>query len=263
MHRSTTSRRHSHDDAPDTAAAFARLAALPDGPERRQLRDELVGVWLPMAGRIAGRFNGRGESAEDLRQVAAMGLVKAVDRFDPDQGRAFEAYAVPTITGEVKRHFRDALWAVHVPRRVQDLRNQVRRARRELTDRSGGREPGVQEIAAHAGLSESEVRDGLEALECFSTLSTDAVTPGAEGPSLGDRLGNDDQSYDRVVDRVAVSPYLRRLPERERTILHMRFFQGMTQSSIGEELGLSQMHISRIITRCCTRLRHQVTAEAA
>lgn len=119
---------------------FARLAGLADGPERDALRDELVAAWLPMAHRIAGRFRDRGESVEDLRQVAALGLVKAVDRYDPSRG-AFESYAVPTITGEVKRHFRDRMWALRVPRRVQELRNRVRVARRELTEHPGSPEP--------------------------------------------------------------------------------------------------------------------------
>ena len=123
---------HPHDDAPDTAAAFERLAVLHDGPERQALRDELVRLWLPMAERIAVRFRGRGESLEDLYQVAALGLVKAVDHFDPARGRAFEAYAVPTVTGEIKRHFRDHMWTLHVPRRVQDLRNRVRSTVKDL-----------------------------------------------------------------------------------------------------------------------------------
>ncbi|CAM5641904.1 SigB/SigF/SigG family RNA polymerase sigma factor [Streptomyces hirsutus] len=130
----TAGTRRRHDDAPDTAALFTRLTSLEDGPEREAVRDDLVTAWLPMAHRIAGRFRDRGESVEDLRQVAALGLVKAVDRFDPDRG-AFESYAVPTITGEVKRHFRDRMWALRVPRRVQELRNKVRIARRDLAGR--------------------------------------------------------------------------------------------------------------------------------
>lgn len=128
----TTPGRQSHDDAPDTAGLFARLADLGDGPERDAVRDELVTAWLPMAHRIVGRFRDRGEALEDLRQVAALGLVKAVDRFDPSRG-ASESYAVPTVTGDVKRHFRDRAWAVRVPRRVQELRNRVRVARQDLT----------------------------------------------------------------------------------------------------------------------------------
>ena len=247
--------RHSHDDAPDTASLFARLAALEDGPERDVLRDELVAAWLPMAHRIAGRFRDRGENIEDLRQVAALGLVKAVDRFDPSRG-AFESYAVPTITGEVKRHFRDRMWALRVPRRVQELRNRVRVARRELTENPGSKEPSVADLAAHTGLTEDEVSAGMEALESFSTLSLDAeLSVGEDGYSLADTLGDCDGSFDTVVDREAVKEGLRRLPERERTILYMRFFEDMTQSRIAESLGISQMHVSRLISRSCARVR--------
>ncbi|MEU8931721.1 SigB/SigF/SigG family RNA polymerase sigma factor [Streptomyces sp. NPDC048409] len=254
--RSThTPSRRSHDDAPDTAALFARLAALGDGPEREALRDELVAAWLPMAHRIAGRFRDRGENIEDLRQVAALGLVKAVDRFDPSRG-AFESYAVPTITGEVKRHFRDRMWALRVPRRVQEYRNRVRVARRELTENPGSAEPTVADLAAHTGLTEDEVSAGLEALESFSTLSLDAeLSAGDDGYSLADTFGGADGSFDTVIDREAAKQGLRRLPERERAILYMRFFEDMTQSRIAESLGLSQMHVSRLITSSCARVR--------
>ncbi|MFJ7151314.1 SigB/SigF/SigG family RNA polymerase sigma factor [Streptomyces sp. NPDC100445] len=253
-----TSGRRSHDDAPETADLFTRLAELDDGPERDAVRDELVTAWLPMAHRIAGRFRDRGESVEDLRQVAALGLVKAIDRFDPSRG-AFESYAVPTITGEVKRHFRDRMWALRVPRRVQELRNRVRVARRELTQHPGSPEPTVAAIAAHTGLTEDEVTAGMEALESFSTLSLDAELSAAEdGYSLADTLGATETSYDVVVDREAAKEGLRRLPERERAILYMRFFEDMTQSRIADQLGISQMHVSRLISRSCARVRDEV-----
>src|SRR5690348_8701291 len=182
---STTS--HPHDDAPDTAESFERLA----------LRDELVQLWLPMAERIAVRFRGRGETLEDLYQVAALGLVKAVDHYDPGRGRAFEAYAVPTITGEIKRHFRDHMWTLHVPRRVQDLRNRVRQASKELSQTIPGRRPTVAEIAEHARMSEEDVLVGLEALESFTALSLDAELPGSEdGYSLSDALGSPDPALE-------------------------------------------------------------------
>jgi RNA polymerase sigma-B factor len=250
-----------HDDAPDTAQLFARLAAAKDGPEREALRDELVTAWLPMAHRIAGRFRDRGESLEDLRQVAALGLVKAIDRFDPSRG-AFESYAVPTITGEVKRHFRDRMWALRVPRRVQDLRNKVRLARRELTQTPGSPEPTAADIAAHTGLTEDEVNTGLEALESFSTLSLDAELSGDEdGHSLADTLGNSDSSYDVVIDRESAKEGLRHLPERERAILYMRYFEDMTQSRIADRLGISQMHVSRLISRSCARVRAEAMGQ--
>ncbi|MFF5966624.1 SigB/SigF/SigG family RNA polymerase sigma factor [Streptomyces collinus] len=257
----TTTSRRRHDDAPDTAALFARLAELEEGPEREAVRDELVTLWLPMAHRIAGRFRDRGESIEDLRQVAALGLVKAIDRFDPSRG-AFESYAVPTITGEVKRHFRDRMWALRVPRRVQELRNKVRVARRELTQNPGSPEPSVADLATHTGLSEEEVNAGLEALDSFSTLSLDAeLSADDDGYSLADTLGAADSSYDIVVDRESAKEGLRRLPERERAILYMRFFEDMTQSRIADHLGISQMHVSRLISRSCARVRDEVLGQ--
>ncbi|MEU6391570.1 RNA polymerase sigma factor SigF [Streptomyces sp. NPDC046939] len=257
-------RRHPHDDAPDTAEAFAKLSDMPDGPDRDQLRHGVVEAWLPMAERLAGRFRNRGESYDDLRQVAAMGLVKAVDRYDPARGNAFESYAVPTVTGEIKRHFRDHMWTLHVPRRVQDLRNRVRFAQQELAGNITGRAPTVPEIAEHADLTEDEVATGLEALESFTALSLDAELPGSDdGYSLSDALGGADPALDTVIDREAVKPRIAALPERERQILYMRFFGDMTQSSIAEQLGISQMHVSRLISRCCDRLRDEVLADAA
>ncbi|MBD0843863.1 MULTISPECIES: RNA polymerase sigma factor SigF [unclassified Streptomyces] len=252
--------KHPHHDAPDTAEAFERLARLPEGEERKALRDELVRAWLPMAERIAVRFKGRGESLEDLYQVAALGLVKAVDHYDPARGCAFEAYAVPTVTGEIKRHFRDHMWTLHVPRRVQDLRNRVRHSTKELSQTTPGHAPTVKEIARHAQLSEGEVRTGMEALECFSALSLEAEMPGTDGYALGDAIGGPDPGYDLVVDRVAVRPCLDKLPERERTILYLRFFGGMTQSRIAQQLGISQMHVSRLLSGCFAQLREELLA---
>ncbi|MEU8849266.1 SigB/SigF/SigG family RNA polymerase sigma factor [Streptomyces sp. NPDC048564] len=262
MSATTRTKQHPHDDAPDTAAAFDHLLGLPEGPERKLLRDELVQAWLPMAERIAVRFKGRGESLEDLYQVAALGLVKAVEHYDPARGHAFEAYAVPTITGEIKRHFRDHMWTLHVPRRVQDLRNRVRSSMKELSHSTSGHAPTVAEIAEHSHLSESEVRAGMEALECFSALSLEAEMPGTDGYALGDALGGPDPAYEVVVDRVTVKPCLQRLPERERTILYLRFFGGMTQSRIAQQLGISQMHVSRLLSGCFAQLREEILAEA-
>ncbi|MBT1094696.1 SigB/SigF/SigG family RNA polymerase sigma factor [Streptomyces sp. Tu102] len=261
MCAATRTKQHPHDDAPDTAEAFARLVGLPEGPERKVLKDELIQAWLPMAERIAVRFKGRGESLEDLYQVAALGLVKAVDHYDPARGHAFEAYAVPTITGEIKRHFRDHMWTLHVPRRVQDLRNRVRSSSKELSQQTSGRAPTIPEIAEHAQLSEDEVRTGMEALDCFSALSLEAEMPGTDGYALGDAIGGPDPAYEIVVDRVSVTPCLQRLPERERTILYLRFFRGMTQSRIACQLGISQMHVSRLLSGCFAHLREELLAE--
>jgi RNA polymerase sigma-B factor len=264
MRNQASAKHHPHDDAPDTMEAFRRLATLPPGRQRDMLREQIVEAWLPMADRLAGRFRNRGESLEDLRQVAALGLVKAVDRYDPELGNAFESYAVPTVTGEIKRHFRDHMWTLHVPRRVQELRNRVRFAAQELSGTIPGRRPTVAEIAEHARMSEEDVRAGLEALESFTALSLDAEVSGSDdGYSLSDALGSCDPGLDVVIDREAVKPRLRALPERERTILYMRFFGDMTQSRIADELGISQMHVSRLISRCCHRLRDQVMRDAA
>jgi RNA polymerase sigma-B factor len=262
MRITVRTKQHPHDDAPDTAADFEKLAALPEGPERQALRDELVQAWLPMANRIAMGYRGRGESVEDLSQVAALGLVKAVDRYDPGRGNAFESYAIPTITGEIKRHFRDHMWVLHVPRRVQDLRNRVRTAVKDLSQTRPGHRPTVSEIAAYTRMSEDDVRAGFEALDSFTALSLDAELPGSDdGYALGDALGEPDTGFDLVVDREAVKPCLAALPERERTILYLRFFGGMTQSRIAQQLGISQMHVSRLLSGCCAKVRDEALAE--
>lgn len=256
------SARHPHDDAPDTDQAFACIASLPEGPEKEALRQEVVCAWMPMAERLARQFRNRGESLEDLRQIAALGLVKAVARYDPARGNTFASFAVPTVVGEVKRHFRDHTWGTHVPRRVQELRNRVRVAERELSHSLDQRGPSVAEIAAHAHLSDQEVRLGMEAMNSYSPLSLDAELPGtADGYSLTETLGDTEPGYDRVVDRESLKPRLRDLPERERQILYLRFFRGMSQNRIAEELGISQMHVSRILSRTCASLRDQVMAD--
>ncbi|MEV8565459.1 SigB/SigF/SigG family RNA polymerase sigma factor [Streptomyces sp. NPDC051322] len=259
MHTLTRDRR-SYEDAPDTLDVFTRLAALPEGPERRAVRDELVRAWLPMAERIARRFRSRGESLEDLCQVAALGLVKAIDGYDVERG-AFESYAVPTITGEVKRHFRDYMWTLHVPRRVQELRNTVRIARRNL-QAAGSSEPTVAQLAEETGLSQENVKAGLEALGSFKALSLDAELAGPDGGfALSETVGGPDTALDIVLDREAVKPLLRHLSQREQRILYLRFFHDMTQSQIAKELGLSQMHVSRLISTSCSRIREQATRE--
>ncbi|GAA4672872.1 RNA polymerase sigma factor SigF [Streptomyces chumphonensis] len=260
----THSTRHPHDDAPDTAERFCRLARLPEGHEREELSQEIVRAWMPMARRLARQFRNRGETLEDLEQVAALGLVKAVGRYDPAHGSAFESFAVPTIVGEIKRHFRDHTWGLHVPRRVQELRNRVRTAHRQLNTGLDAHAPSVSRVAEHTGLTEEEVRAGSEAMESYSTLSLDAEMPSSDdGYSLLDALGTREIGYDLVLAREAVKPSLSRLPERERRILYMRFFCDMTQSRIAEQLGISQMHVSRLLNRTCDRLHADVERSAA
>ncbi|GHB32923.1 RNA polymerase sigma factor [Streptomyces viridiviolaceus] len=256
----------SADQAPHPAApvavtaAFHRFAALDDGPVKERLQEELMRAWLPMAHRLAARFRDRGESPEDLRQVAALGLLKAIRRFDPDRG-PFEPFAIPTIRGEIRRHFRDRTWGVRVPRRVQELRNRVRAAYVELTLVPGSPRPTAADLARHTGLSEEEVRDGMEALESYRALSLDAAGGDggaeAEGPPLADVLGETDHSFELVVDRESVKESVRRLPSRERAILYLRFFEDWSQSRIAERMGISQMHVSRLLSQTCARIRRE------
>lgn len=256
-------RKHRYHDAPDTAEAFRKAADMSPGPRRAALREEIIRAWMPMAARLARQFRNRGENMEDLEQVARLGLVKAVARYDPARGTAFESYAVPTIIGEVKRHFRDHMWGLHVPRHVQELRNRVRLAQHELSQKPGGagQNPGVNELAAQAHLSPGEVRTGLAALHSYSALSLDAeMAESGSGFTLADRLGGPEPAFERVVERESVRDRLRALPERERRILYLRFFRGLTQREIAEELGISQMHVSRLLSRTCERVRREVDA---
>ncbi|MDG9687590.1 SigB/SigF/SigG family RNA polymerase sigma factor [Streptomyces sp. DH18] len=248
-------------DDPDTAADFRRLAGLSDGPVKEHLRGRIICAWLPMAHRLAARYRDRGETLEDLRQVAAVGLVNAVDRYDPAVTPAFAPFAIPTITGEIKRHFRDRMWTVHVPRRVQNLRNTVRLARAELA--AAGLPTSLVHIAEHTGLSEDEVRQGNEALHGFSALSIDAEIAGHGDALLGDSLGAVDEAFDLVLDREAARPGILCLPEREKRVLYLRFFADLTQSAIAAELGVSQMHVSRLISESCRRIREHTAPEPA
>ncbi|MGW1544897.1 SigB/SigF/SigG family RNA polymerase sigma factor [Streptomyces sp. NPDC002309] len=252
-------------DAPDTAGAFRRFAVLPAGPERDRVQEELLRAWLPMAHRIAWRFRDKGEGIEDLRQVAALGLLKAIRRFDPERG-PFEPFAIPTIRGELRRHFRDRMWDVRVPRRVQELRNTVRAACAELAHVPGSRQPTVTELADRTGLGEEQVREGMAALESYSALSLDAPNGDADtddgGPSLTDVLGAAEHGFELVVDRESVKGAVRRLPRRERDLLYLRFFEDRTQSQIAERLGISQMHVSRLLVQTCARIREETLQPA-
>ncbi|MFF3531473.1 sigma-70 family RNA polymerase sigma factor [Streptomyces rubiginosohelvolus] len=243
---------------PETQEAFRRLVELPEGAERERVRQEIIHAWLPMAHRLASRFRDRGETLEDLRQIAAVGLVSAVDRFDPDRSHSFVPFAVPTITGEIRRHFRDRMWSVHVPRRVQNLRNVVRVATAELGAEGTA---SLARLAEHTGLTEDEVRQGSEALHGFNALSLDAETSAGTGGALGEFLGASDGAFDLVLDREAAKPGLLSLAEREKRALYLRFFEGKTQSAIAAELGVSQMHVSRLIAGSCRRIRENALDE--
>ena len=226
-----------------------------DDPAHRRARDELVTMHLPLVQFLARRFRDRGEPLDDLVQVGTIGLIKAVDRFDPDRGVEFSTYATPTIVGEIKRHFRDKGWAIRVPRRLQELRMSIGAATAELSQRSG-RAPTVAELAAHLGTSEDDIIEGLEGAQAYSTSSLDTPFGGDDdAPMLADRLGDIDPEIESIEYRESLKPLLAALPSRERRILALRFFHGMTQSQIAEEVGISQMHVSRLLAKSLATLR--------
>ena len=246
----------------EARAALDRLRRMPpDDPEYEALREYVIGEYMSYARYVAGKFRLRGESLPDLEQVAYLGLVKAVDNFDPDYGAAFLTYATPMIAGEVRRHFRDTTWDVHVPRRVQENALAVRAAESELTQELGHR-PSAAEIARRLELSADEVAEAYDAGAAHHAASLDVPIAMADGDgaSLGDLMGEADPGFDLVVDREALKPLLAALDAREKRILLMRFFRNMSQAQIGEELGVSQMQVSRLLTQILGRLREQVEA---
>ena len=235
---------------------FAQMAALPEGSAQRQaIRDELVETHLPLVEYLARRFRNRGELHDDLVQVATIGLIKSVDRFDLERGVEFSTYATPTIVGEIKRHFRDKGWAIRVPRRLQELKLALAKATSELAQRNG-RSPTVAELAGYLGMSEEDVLEGLESANAYSTVSLDTPEGGdSDALAVADTLGAVDESLEGVEYRESLKPLLDRLPPREKRILLLRFFGNMTQSQIAAELGISQMHVSRLLARTLAQLR--------
>ena len=251
------------DDVPETPAAqaaardeegarlLARMAALAAGdPERARLREDLTRRHLPLAEHLAARFLGRGEPHDDLVQVATIGLLKALDRFDPERGVPFGAYAVPTMLGEIKRHFRDRGWAMRVPRRVQEAGRALGEARESLTQELG-RAPTVAELAERTGQDPDDVVEVLESANAYSTLPLDTGSPTSPVASLG----GEDEALENVENREALRPLLAGLAPRERRILALRFVRGMSQSQIAAEVGISQMHVSRLLNRTLSQLR--------
>lgn len=236
------------------------LARMPQGhPDRAAVRDQAIERLLPLAQHLARRFRERGEPYDDLVQTATVGLIKAVDRFDPDHGTDFAGFAVPTIIGEIKRHFRDRTWAVRVPRRLQELRLMINEANATLTGELG-RSPTVAQVAAHLGISEEDVLEGMEGARAYKATSLSRPVAGDDeaGTALGDLLGGDDPGYATVEARATLAKALRALPERERQIILLRYCGNMTQQQIAERVGVSQMHVSRLLTRTLTRLRDEL-----
>jgi RNA polymerase sigma-B factor len=219
------------------------------------LRDQLIEAHLGLAEYLARRFTNRGEPLDDLVQVASLGLVKAVERFDPSRGLEFTTFATPTIVGELKRHFRDKGWAVRVPRRVQELHLRVTRVIDDLALELG-RSPTVQEIAVRAGTTEDEVIEAIDAGSAYRSASLDAGrSDDEESPGLLGQLGGLDPELSRAERRAALGPLLSGLGEREQVMLYLRFYEGMTQSEIAKRLGISQMHVSRLLSRSLQTLR--------
>ncbi|MCX4715903.1 RNA polymerase sigma factor SigF [Streptomyces virginiae] len=248
-------------DRSGARALFIELRALPDGSvEKAELRNRLVRMHLPLVEHLARRFRNRGEPLDDLTQVATIGLIKSVDRFDPDRGVEFSTYATPTVVGEIKRHFRDKGWAVRVPRRLQELRLSLTTATAELSQQHG-RSPTVHELAERLGISEEEVLEGLESANAYSTLSLDVPDTDDESPAVADTLGAEDEALEGVEYRESLKPLLEGLPPREKRILLLRFFGNMTQSQIAQEVGISQMHVSRLLARTLAQLRDKLLVE--
>jgi RNA polymerase sigma-B factor len=221
----------------------------------RRARDELIERFMPLARQLARRYQRVNEPLDDLVQVASLGLVKAVDRFDPRRGVAFSSYAVPTILGELKRHFRDAGWAVHVPRGIQERAMQVDRAVKELSGRFG-RSPSVSEVADHLDASDEDVLTAMEAGQAYEAVSLDAQRSGDnEGDTFAESIGAEDERFELVEFGAAISPAFRALPKRDQEVLHLRFVEDLTQSQIADRIGVSQMQVSRLIRRALARLR--------
>ncbi|MCG5434433.1 SigB/SigF/SigG family RNA polymerase sigma factor [Mycobacterium sp. MYCO198283] len=243
-------------DVPDMFRELERLA--PDSPQYRRQRDRITERCLPLAEHIARRFDGRGEPHEDLLQVARLGLVNAVNRYDVGNGSDFLSFAVPTIMGEVRRHFRDFGWSLSVPRRLKELHLRIGVTTAEMSQRLG-RAPTPSELAAELELPREQVIEGLVAGTSYNASSI--FNNGGDDddmPGIADRIGGPDVRLDHVENRQALLPLLESLPERERRILVLRFFEQQTQSQIAAQIGVSQMHVSRLLARALSRLRDRM-----
>lgn len=255
------STRFDDGQAEDLLAEMNRLAE--DDPRRERLRARIVELHAPLVRGVARRYAGRGEPIDDLQQVAYLGLVKAINRFDPGIGDRFVTYAYPVVTGEVKRHFRDKTWGVRVSRRIQELRPLLQRTVQEYT-RENGTSPTTAQIAALMGITEEETVEVIVACDAYRPLSLEAPADGSQSGdhgTVGEYLGSEDPALDAFIDGHALAPLIDELPERERTILLLRFFGNKTQTQIAEQIGLSQMHVSRLLRATLDRLRTGLLAE--
>jgi RNA polymerase sigma-B factor len=247
---------------PDPDALLARLARLAPGDTRRvAVRAEVIEWFLPLAVNLARRFGGRGEPVADLRQVAVIGLIRAVDRFDPDRGVPFVYYATPTILGSIKRHFRDSTWSVRVPRQLQEMIPQLGAATEELAQ-ALQRSPTTVELAARLDVSPADVRAARLSANAYRPMSFDRPL-GWDGPGLIDVVGDLDPRIDAADSHEALRVGLAALPVRDQQIIGLRFFADMTQTQIGAELGISQMHVSRLLTKALAQLRAAMLTDDA
>ena len=241
---------------------FARMATLEEGTyEHTYVRNTLVELNMTLVKFAAARYRTRNEPLEDIVQVGTIGLIKAINRFDPDRAIEFPTFALPTIIGEIKRFFRDTSWGVHVPRRLQELRLHLARAADDLAQ-TLDRAPTVADLATRLPLTREEVTEGLIAANGYTANSLDQLADEtSEGSTLVERLGHLDPSLDFIVDVASLKPLIAQLTDRERSVLSLRFMQDMTQSQIGAELGISQMHVSRLLTRALGQLRTRLLDE--
>ncbi|MFI9721826.1 RNA polymerase sigma factor SigF [Streptomyces sp. NPDC052396] len=242
---------------------FDRLSVLQEGTaEYQYARNTLIEMNMPLVRYAAGRFRNRADEMEDIIQVGTIGLIKAIDRFELSREVEFPTFAIPYIIGEIKRFFRDTSWAVHVPRRLQEARVELAKTTDELHSRLG-RSPTVGELATAMRLSEEEVIEARVAANGYTSASLDA-TPGGDGePALADVIGEEDPAMELVENFQSLSPLIAGLGERDRRILHLRFVEELTQAQIGEHLGLSQMHVSRLLSRIVGRLRQEMLADCS
>lgn len=242
-----------------TAALLDRAASCRDETERDELLNQVILLNRGVAEAVASRYQGRGISRDDLRQVAYEGLTKAVRRFDPETRNDLLTFAVPTIRGELLRHFRDHGWSVRPPRRVQELQWRVNQTIDEL-EQQLGREPTDAEIKQSLGISDDDYREAIEAFGCFQPTSLEQPASTDSTSSLGDFIPEDDTETAASEARVILSPVVRRLPERDRRILQLRFFEDLTQAEIGEDLGVTQMQVSRLLSRILDELRSELVS---
>ncbi|MDN3241814.1 SigB/SigF/SigG family RNA polymerase sigma factor [Glycomyces tritici] len=247
------SRRKSDDEYGEFAPLFGQMAGLDvHDPRREELRSRIITGYLPLADHIARRYSSRGIAKDDLAQVATVGLIRAIDRFDHERGE-FLSFAVPTVMGEVRRHFRDTAWPVRLPRRLQEVRMAITTAALQLSQ-TLGRPATAGDLAERLGIPESEVLEGLEAIKSLRSVSLDQPVH-EDGLSPVETIGSEDLALELVDNLTSLLPLLRRLPTRERQILALRFFGEKTQSQIGTEIGVSQMHVSRLLKSTLTELR--------